>query len=191
MNAIWLEIHHDSGISRADSLLQMDGALELYPNGDRGVNTFSPGGRLFKVSAQVAALNRLIEYAIEAIKLGSTIIAGIVTPEEVTLGAEKRVRSSLIQLSIEKIKEIDNYLACAMSGLTADARTIVDRARVTSQNHRFAYDESIKVESVTQAVCDLALRSGAEGVHDDEALMSWPFGVTLLIVGTDELGPQL
>jgi 20S proteasome subunit alpha 5 len=66
--------------------------------------------------------------------------------------------------------EIDRHLGCAMSGLTADARTIVDHARVTAQNHTFTYDEPIKVESVTQAVCDLALRFG-EGVHGDEAMM--------------------
>lgn len=66
--------------------------------------------------------------------------------------------------------EIDRHLGCAMSGLTADARTIVDHARVTAQNHTFTYDERIKVESVTQAVCDLALRFG-EGVHGDEAMM--------------------
>lgn len=86
--------------------------------------------------------------------------------------------------------EIDKHLGCAMSGLTADARTIVDHARVTSQNHAFTYDEPIKVESVTQAVCDLALRFG-ESVHDEEAMMSRPFGVALLIAGIDELGPQL
>jgi len=146
---------------------------------DRGVNTFSPEGRLFQV-----------EYAIEAIKLGSTTV-GIVTPEGVTLGVEKRVQSSLLESSsVEKIMEIDTHLGCAMSGLTADARTIIDHARVTAQNHRFTYDERIKVESVTQAVCDLALRFG-EGVHGDEALMSRPFGVALLIAGVDELGPQL
>ena len=66
--------------------------------------------------------------------------------------------------------EIDTHLGCAMSGLTADARTMVDHARVTSQNHRFTYDEPIKVESVTQAVCDLALRFG-ESVHDEDAMM--------------------
>lgn len=66
--------------------------------------------------------------------------------------------------------EIDSHLGCAMSGLTADARTMIDHARVTAQNHSFTYDEPIKVESVTQAVCDLALRFG-EGVHGDEAMM--------------------
>ncbi|EIN14255.1 proteasome subunit alpha type 5 [Punctularia strigosozonata HHB-11173 SS5] len=146
---------------------------------DRGVNTFSPEGRLFQV-----------EYAIEAIKLGSTTV-GIKTPEGVVLGVEKRVQSSLIEhASIEKIMEIDTHLGAAMSGLTADARTIIDHARVTSQNHAFTYDEKIKVESVTQAVCDLALRFG-ESIHDEDAMMSRPFGVALLIAGIDELGPQL
>ena len=86
--------------------------------------------------------------------------------------------------------EIDKHLGCAMSGLTADARTMIDHARVTAQNHNFTYDENIKVESVTQAVCDLALRFG-ESVHDEDAMMSRPFGVALLIAGADEKGPQL
>jgi len=131
-----------------------------------------------------------VEYAIEAIKLGSTTV-GVRTPEGVVLGVEKRVQSPLLESSsIEKIMEIDHHLGCAMSGLTADARTMIDHARVTSQNHNFTYDEPIKVESVTQAVCDLALRFG-ESVHDEDAMMSRPFGVALLIAGVDENGPQL
>ncbi|PWN52057.1 putative PUP2-20S proteasome subunit [Violaceomyces palustris] len=146
---------------------------------DRGVNTFSPEGRLFQV-----------EYALEAIKLGSTTV-GISTKEGVVLGVEKRVQSSLLESSsIEKIMEIDRHLGAAMSGLTADARTMIEHARVTSQNHAFTYDEEIKVESATQAVCDLALRFG-ESTEDDEAMMSRPFGVALLIAGIDEKGPQL
>ena len=87
--------------------------------------------------------------------------------------------------------EIDRHLGCAMSGLIADARTMIDHARVTSQNHAFTYDERIKVESVTQSVCDLAMRFG-ESTVDDEPTMSRPFGVALLIAGIDEAaGPQL
>ncbi|ORX36467.1 20S proteasome subunit [Kockovaella imperatae] len=146
---------------------------------DRGVNTFSPEGRLFQV-----------EYAMEAIKLGSTTV-GITTPYGTVLAVEKRVPSPLIESSsIEKIMEIDAHIGCAMSGLTADARTMVEHARVTSQMHNFTYDEKIGVESCTQAVCDLALRFG-ESVEDDDALMSRPFGVALLIAGIDEKGPQL
>jgi hypothetical protein len=66
--------------------------------------------------------------------------------------------------------EIDSHLGCAMSGLTADARTMIDHARVTAQNHTFTYDEKIKVESATQAVCDLALRFG-ESMDNEDAMM--------------------
>ena len=77
---------------------------------DRGVNTFSPEGRLFQV-----------EYAIEAIKLGTTAI-GIKTNFGVVLAVEKRITSTLMESSsVEKLMEIDRNIGCAMSGLTADA----------------------------------------------------------------------
>ncbi|KAK7474160.1 hypothetical protein BaRGS_00034620 [Batillaria attramentaria] len=144
---------------------------------DRGVNTFSPEGRLFQV-----------EYAIEAIKLGSTAI-GIQTNEGVVLAVEKRVTSPLIEpTSIEKIMEVDKHIGCAMSGLIADSRTLIDRARVESQNHWFTYNEKMSVESVTQAVSNLAL---AFGDDDPDPAQCRPFGVALLLAGVDENGPRL
>ena len=56
--------------------------------------------------------------------------------------------------------EVDSHIGAAMSGLIADARTLVDHARVEAQNHRFTYDEPMRVEALTQAVCDLALSFG-------------------------------
>ncbi|XP_049976896.1 proteasome subunit alpha type-5 isoform X1 [Alexandromys fortis] len=145
---------------------------------DRGVNTFSPEGRLFQV-----------EYAIEAIKLGSTAI-GIQTSEGVCLAVEKRITSPLMEpSSIEKIVEIDAHIGCAMSGLIADAKTLIDKARVETQNHWFTYNETMTVESVTQAVSNLALQFGEEDA--DPGAMSRPFGVALLFGGVDEKGPQL
>ena len=99
---------------------------------DRGVTTFSPEGRLFQV-----------EYAIEAIKLGSTAV-GIATKKGVILAVEKRLTSTLlVPESVEKIMEVDTHIAAAMSGLVADARTLIDHARVEAQNHRFNFDEGI------------------------------------------------
>jgi 20S proteasome subunit alpha 5 len=145
---------------------------------DRGVNTFSPAGRLFQV-----------EYALEAIKLGSTAI-GIRTNEGVVLAVEKRVTSTLIDpSSIEKILEIDVHMGCAMSGLTADARTLIDHARVEAQNHWFTYNERMPLESNVHAISDLALDFSTS--KKDKA-MSRPFGVALLVAGVDPIdGPQL
>jgi len=149
---------------------------------DRGVNTFSPEGRLFQV-----------EYALEAIKLGSTAI-GIRTNEGVVLAVEKRITSPLIEpSSIEKILEIDTHIGCAMSGLTADARTLIDHARVEAQAHWFTYNELMPVESNVHSISDLALEFSEEGKKDNKkARMSRPFGVALLVAGIDPVdGPQL
>merc|ERR1739838_415419 len=139
---------------------------------DRGVNTFSPEGRLFQV-----------EYAIEAIKLGSTAI-GIQTSEGVVLAVEKRITST-----IEKIVEIDKHIGCAVSGLVADSRTLVDHARAECANHWFVYNEDMKVESVAQAVSNLAIKFGDS--DDDGPAMSRPFGVAMLFAGIDRTGAQL
>lgn len=145
---------------------------------DRGVNTFSPEGRLFQV-----------EYAIEAIKLGSTAI-GIATTEGVVLVVEKRLTSPLLEpWSIEKVMEIDSHIGCAMSGLVADAKMLVDHARAETQQHRFSYNEAMPLESVTQSLCDLALRFGEDS--DEGGGLSRPFGVALLIAGWDDNGPAL
>jgi len=131
-----------------------------------------------------------VEYAIEAIKLGSTAV-GVATSEGVVLAVEKRLTSPLLEPnSIEKIMEIDTHIGCALSGLTADARTMIDHARVETQSHRFNYDEPMGIEACVQATCDLALRFG-ENRKGKEEQMSRPFGVALLVAGIDEHGPQL
>lgn len=99
--------------------------------------------------------------------------------------------STLLEASsVEKIVEIDRHIGCAMSGLQADARSMIEHARVESQNHSFHYNEPLRVESCTQGICDLALRFG-EGANGEDSIMSRPFGVALLIAGFDEDGPQL
>eukprot|EP00042_Codosiga_hollandica_P015183 m.35879 g.35879 ORF g.35879 m.35879 type:complete len:248 (+) comp44353_c0_seq1:53-796(+) len=145
---------------------------------DRGVNTFSPEGRLFQV-----------EYALEAIKLGSTAL-GICFAEGVLLAVEKRTTSSLMEpASIEKIVEIDAHIGCAVSGLTPDARTMIERARTEALNYWFTYNEPMQVESVTKAVCNLAMQFG-EGEDAEEGALSRPFGVALLVGGIDRKGPR-
>uniref|UniRef100_A0A0N5AZD4 Proteasome subunit alpha type n=1 Tax=Syphacia muris TaxID=451379 RepID=A0A0N5AZD4_9BILA len=144
---------------------------------DRGVNTFSPEGRLFQV-----------EYAMEAVKLGSTSI-GIRTNEGIVLAAEKRATSKLmVKESNEKISKVDAHIAVSFAGLIADARTLVERAQVEAQNFWFTYNRKMKVEDVTMSVANLALQFGDD---DAKASMSRPFGVALLFAGVDQEGPKL
>lgn len=56
--------------------------------------------------------------------------------------------------------QIDSHIACAVSGIVADSRTLVDYARVEAQNHKFMYEEPISVFGLTQAVSDQALNFG-------------------------------
>ena len=155
---------------------------------DRGINTFSPEGRLFQV-----------EYALEAVKLGSTAV-GIVTKFGVVLAVEKRLPSSLVvPSSIEKILQIDNHVGCAMSGLSSDARTLVEHARVEAQNHHFTYNELMPIEACVHSIADMALDfsdgSDEQKKNKDggkkKLTMARPFGVALLVAGVDHLGPCL
>ena len=142
---------------------------------DRGVNTFSPEGRLFQV-----------EYAMQAIKSGSTAI-GVRTDEGVILAVEKRLTSPLIDAhSVEKILEVDHHAGAAMSGLVADARTLIEKARVEAQNHIFTFNEPMRVASIAQSISDVAI-----GFGKGDDVPSRPFGVALLLAGCDEEGPQL
>ena len=111
------------------------------------------------------------------------------TNEGIILAVEKRVTSTLMEAkSVEKAMEIDSHIGTAMSGLIADARTLVDHARIEAQNHRFTYNEPMRTEALAQSTCDLMLSFGESG---DERKMSRPFGVALLIAGVDDTGPKL
>ncbi|EAX97349.1 Family T1, proteasome alpha subunit, threonine peptidase [Trichomonas vaginalis G3] len=141
---------------------------------DRNVNTFSPDGRLLQV-----------EYAIEAVKLGSSAVA-ILCPEGVIFAVEKRLSSQLlIASSVEKVYAIDDHVGVVMAGLAADGRTMVEHMRVEAQNHRFSFDEPIGIKAVTQSVCDLALAFGEGRRKKGDGQMSRPFGTALLVAGIE------
>lgn len=65
---------------------------------------------------------------------------------------------------------------CAVSGLVADSRTLVDHARVECASHWFVYNADMKVESVAQAVSNLAIRFG-DADDDGPAMVSGGVGI--------------
>jgi proteasome alpha subunit len=138
---------------------------------DRAITIFSPDGRLFQV-----------EYAIEAVRRGTTAI-GIRCEDGVVLAVEKRILNLQEPESVEKIFDIDVHVGAAIAGLTADARILIDNARVQSQINKLYYNEPISISMLTKKICDLKqLYTQHAGVR--------PFGVSLLIAGVDD-SPKL
>ncbi len=134
---------------------------------DRGITTFSPQGRLYQV-----------EYAREAVKKG-TISLGFVYSDGIVLAADKNISEELmIAESIEKIYQVDEHIGAATSGLVADGRRIIDRARIMTQSHRITYDDAMSVDSLTKEICDF------QQLHTQMA-GTRPFGTALLIGGVD------
>ncbi|MEX2702539.1 MAG: archaeal proteasome endopeptidase complex subunit alpha [Candidatus Baldrarchaeota archaeon] len=140
---------------------------------DQAITIFSPDGRLFQV-----------EYAVEAVRRGTSAI-GVKVKEGVVLAVEKRLTSSLMEInSVTKVYVIDEHVGAAIAGLHADARRLIDYARIQAQINRLYYEEPITIEQLTKAVCDLKQNyTQSAGVR--------PFGVALLIAGVDATGPRL
>jgi len=144
----------------------------MYPQGpaayDRAITVFSPDGRLFQV-----------EYAREAVKRGTTAV-GITFKDGVLLAVDKNVISPLVvPKSIEKIFKIDDHIAVATSGLVADARRLVEDARVRAQRNKLVYNEPISVTALTREICDIKQAYTQYGG-------ARPFGTALLIAGVNK-----
>ena len=134
---------------------------------DRAITVFSPDGRLFQV-----------EYAREAVKRGTTSL-GLKSKDGVVLIVDKRTVSRLVEAkSIEKIFQIDDHIGVATSGLVADARALVERARIESQINKITYNEPILVGGLAKKICDMKqMYTQNGGVR--------PFGSALIIGGVN------
>ncbi|HTT45883.1 MAG TPA: archaeal proteasome endopeptidase complex subunit alpha [Thermoplasmata archaeon] len=151
--------------------------MEMQPGQmayDRAITVFSPDGRLFQV-----------EYAREAVRRGATT-AGVVYSDGVVLIADRRIPNPKLAeaASLEKIHQIDENIACATAGLVADARVLVDYARLSAQINRVTYAEPMSVELLVRRICDYKQQyTQFGGVR--------PFGTALLVGGYDDGGIHL
>ncbi|CDR97883.1 proteasome subunit alpha type 1, putative [Babesia bigemina] len=136
--------------------------------------TWSPQGRLFQV-----------EYAMEAVKQGSCCV-GIKSATHITskieipqvLCAVRRKTSKHADYQ-DKIFRIADYIAVAMSGITSDAKMIVNFMRNECLNNRYLYGCDITASKLVSLV-------SRKSQANTQVASKRPFGVGLLVAGYDE-----
>jgi len=140
---------------------------------DRTATMFSPEGHLLQV-----------EYAEKTVRLGSSSV-GMVCSDGVFIIADKRIEDKLIvKKSTNKIYEIDSHIIVSVAGIIADARVLIEKAEVLSQQHRVTYDSPIEPELIIKDISNIKQQFTQYGG-------ARPFGVSLMIAGLNGDKPEL
>lgn len=142
---------------------------------DRHITIFSPEGRLFQV-----------EYAFKAVKAAGVTSIGVKGKDSVCVVTQKKVPDKLLdQTSITHLFPITKFLGLLATGITADARSLVQQARNEAAEFRFKWGYEMPVDVLAKWIADKSQ------IYTQHAYMR-PLGVAAMILGIDEeKGPQL
>jgi len=136
------------------------------------LTTFSPSGKLVQ-----------IEYALTRVGNGGTSL-GVKAKNGVVLCTEKKLPALMDESSVEKISLITANIGVVYSGMGPDSRVLIRKGRKRAQKYYRTYHEQIPTQQLVKELAGVMQEfTQSGGVR--------PFGVSLLIAGFEESGPQL
>ena len=103
----------------------------------------------------------------------------------IVLATEKRLPSPLMsEDSVQKVSMVTKSIGMVYAGMGPDSRVLVKKARKAAQSYYQVYKETIPVSQLVREVASVMQEfTQSGGVR--------PFGVSLLVAGYDDDGPQL
>ncbi|KAK1263887.1 Proteasome subunit alpha type-6 [Acorus gramineus] len=142
---------------------------------DRHITIFSPEGRLYQV-----------EYAFKAVKASGITSIGVRGKDSVCVVTQKKVPDKLLdQTSVTHLFAITKYLGLLATGMTADAKSLVQQARNEAAEFKFKWGYEMPGDVLAKWIADKSQ------IYTQHAYMR-PLGVVAMVLGIDEEnGPQL